>query len=128
VSLEGPESVAAGTEITITVNVAHRGNSAFHYTNWVVIKAGSEEIARWLLQREVGETVYRASLRLSDILVARKDIAQVLRSMVEAGYELPRLFRAASDKPSMMDQVLAMGKLAPEVLLLSPLGLLVSPQ
>jgi len=47
VSLEGPESVAAGTEITITVNVVHRGNSAFHYTNWVVIKAGSEEIARW---------------------------------------------------------------------------------
>lgn len=44
--------------------------------------AESEEIARWLLQREVGETVYRASLRLSDILVARNQIPAA-REMLE---------------------------------------------
>ena len=47
VTLEGPDSVAAGTEITLTITVSHRGNSAFHYTNWVVVKADGEEIARW---------------------------------------------------------------------------------
>lgn len=47
VALDGPESVEVGTEITITVNVAHRGNNAFHYTNWIVVKADGEEIARW---------------------------------------------------------------------------------
>ena len=47
VSLDGPESAAAGTEITLTVTVSHRGNSAFHYTNWIVVKVDGEEIARW---------------------------------------------------------------------------------
>lgn len=47
VTLEGPESVAAGTEITLTITVSHSGNSVFHYTNWVVVKADDEEIARW---------------------------------------------------------------------------------
>jgi desulfoferrodoxin (superoxide reductase-like protein) len=47
VSLDGPESAAAGTEITLTVTVSHKGNSGFHYTNWVVVKADGEEIARW---------------------------------------------------------------------------------
>jgi len=46
-SLAGPESVAGGTEVTITVNISHRGNSAFHYTDWVRVKADGVEIARW---------------------------------------------------------------------------------
>lgn len=44
--------------------------------------AESEEIARWLLGRDRGETVYRASLRLSDILVAR-DQLPAAREMLE---------------------------------------------
>ncbi|OGD23611.1 MAG: hypothetical protein A2Y69_12510 [Candidatus Aminicenantes bacterium RBG_13_59_9] len=47
VALVGPDSVAAGTEVTITVNVGHKGNNAFHYTNWVWVKADGVEIARW---------------------------------------------------------------------------------
>jgi desulfoferrodoxin (superoxide reductase-like protein) len=47
VALDGPESAAAGTEITIIVSITHKGNSAFHYTNWVVVKADDKEIARW---------------------------------------------------------------------------------
>jgi len=46
-SLAGPESAAVGTEVTITVNISHRGNSAFHYTDWVWVKADGVEIARW---------------------------------------------------------------------------------
>jgi len=45
--LAGPESAAAGAEVTITVNISHRGNSAFHYTDWVRVKADGVEIARW---------------------------------------------------------------------------------
>lgn len=47
VALKGPESVAAETEVTITVAVAHKGNSSLHFTNWVVVKADGVEIARW---------------------------------------------------------------------------------
>lgn len=47
VVLSGPAAVAAGTEVTITVTVSHRGNSARHHTRWIWIKAGGKEIARW---------------------------------------------------------------------------------
>lgn len=47
VALAGPDSVAAGTEVTITIQVTHSGNSEAHYTNWVSVKADGKEIARW---------------------------------------------------------------------------------
>jgi desulfoferrodoxin (superoxide reductase-like protein) len=47
VAIVAPASVEAGTEVTITLNVSHKGNSAFHFTNWVVVKADGVEIARW---------------------------------------------------------------------------------
>lgn len=47
VAITAPESVEAGTEVTITLNVSHKGNSALHHTNWVVVKADGTEIARW---------------------------------------------------------------------------------
>ncbi|MDD8026629.1 MAG: desulfoferrodoxin family protein [Acidobacteriota bacterium] len=47
VAIVAPASVAAGTEVTITINVSHKGNSGFHHTNWVVVKADGAEIARW---------------------------------------------------------------------------------
>jgi desulfoferrodoxin (superoxide reductase-like protein) len=47
VSLEAPNSVERGTEITIKVNVTHSANNYFHYTKWVSIKVNGEEIARW---------------------------------------------------------------------------------
>jgi desulfoferrodoxin (superoxide reductase-like protein) len=51
VTLAAPETVAAGTEVTITVSVSHRGNSGFHHTKWVWIKADGVEIARWDFKR-----------------------------------------------------------------------------
>jgi desulfoferrodoxin (superoxide reductase-like protein) len=47
VALSGPTAAAAGTEVTITVAVVHRGNSARHHTEWVWIKADGKEIVRW---------------------------------------------------------------------------------
>jgi len=47
VSIEAPGSVRPGEEITIKVNVFHRGNSSFHYTKRVVVLANQKEIARW---------------------------------------------------------------------------------
>ncbi|MFH1977058.1 MAG: desulfoferrodoxin family protein [Pseudomonadota bacterium] len=47
VSLTAPESVPKGTEVTISVNVTHSGNSMFHYTNWVYVKVNGKEVARW---------------------------------------------------------------------------------
>ena len=47
VAVMGPDAVAAGTEVTLTISVTHKGNSVFHHTNWVVVKADGAEIARW---------------------------------------------------------------------------------
>jgi len=47
VSLEAPNSVERGTEITIKVHVTHSANNYFHYTKWVSIKLNGIEIARW---------------------------------------------------------------------------------
>jgi len=42
-----PDSVKAGTEVTITLNISHRGNTDKHFTNWVWVKVDGKEIARW---------------------------------------------------------------------------------
>ena len=47
VTIEGPDSAAKGSEITIKINVRHDGNNFFHYTNQVYVKANGKEIARW---------------------------------------------------------------------------------
>ncbi len=39
--------VKKGETITISVKVTHDGNNFLHYTDWVYIKAGGKEIARW---------------------------------------------------------------------------------
>ena len=62
VTISAPESVEAGTEVTIALSVGHKGNSAMHFTNWVVVKADGEEIARWDFkssQRPEGEKFVR---------------------------------------------------------------------
>jgi desulfoferrodoxin (superoxide reductase-like protein) len=46
-SIEGPTSVAKGTEVTLRVTVTHNANSSFHYTEWLKVTANKKEIARW---------------------------------------------------------------------------------
>lgn len=47
VSIESPQSVKKGTEITIKIAVSHSANNFFHYTDWVYIHANGKEIVRW---------------------------------------------------------------------------------
>lgn len=47
VSIEGPSSVAKGTEVTLRITVTHNANSPSHYTEWVKVMANKKEIARW---------------------------------------------------------------------------------
>ena len=46
-SIEGPTSVAKGTEVTLRVTVTHSANSSSHYTEWLKVIANKKEIARW---------------------------------------------------------------------------------
>lgn len=46
-SIEGPTSVAKGTEATLRVTVTHNANSASHYTEWLKVTANSKEVGRW---------------------------------------------------------------------------------
>lgn len=39
--------VQKGTEVTITINVIHKGNSKAHHTDWVTLKFNGKEIKRW---------------------------------------------------------------------------------
>jgi desulfoferrodoxin (superoxide reductase-like protein) len=47
VEIKAPAEVKAGTEITITLNVMHKGNSKSHYTDWVYLKINGNEVKRW---------------------------------------------------------------------------------
>ena len=47
VSLEGPSTVAKGSEVTIKVTVTHSANSAMHYTEWLNVTANNKEVAKW---------------------------------------------------------------------------------
>ncbi len=44
-------TAAKGTEVTITINVFHMGNSNTHHTEWVYLKVNGKEIKRWEYER-----------------------------------------------------------------------------
>jgi desulfoferrodoxin (superoxide reductase-like protein) len=46
-SIEVPENITRGSEITIRVTVTHNANNFIHYTKWLQIMVGGQEIARW---------------------------------------------------------------------------------
>jgi desulfoferrodoxin (superoxide reductase-like protein) len=47
VEIKAPAEVKAGTEVTITINVMHNGNSKVHHTEWVFLKINGKEVKRW---------------------------------------------------------------------------------
>jgi len=47
VSIEGPQTVAKDTEVTIRITVNHKGNSFIHYTQWLKVMVNQKEIAQW---------------------------------------------------------------------------------
>ncbi|MCK5028753.1 MAG: hypothetical protein KAR57_03910 [Bacteroidales bacterium] len=47
VKIVAPETVDAGTEVTVKIEVTHIGNTKAHYTDWVVVKVNGEEYKKW---------------------------------------------------------------------------------
>lgn len=47
VTIKVPAEVKAGTEVTIVIDVVHKGNSKAHYTDWVYLKINGKEVQRW---------------------------------------------------------------------------------
>ena len=52
VEVKAPAEVKAGTEVTITLNVVHSGNSKGHHTDWVYLKINGKEVKRWEYNKE----------------------------------------------------------------------------
>jgi len=46
-TIEAPDQVAEGSEITVKIHVTHRGNSFAHYTKWVKVLVNGDEVALW---------------------------------------------------------------------------------
>jgi len=46
-SIEVPENITKGSEITIRVTVTHNANNFIHYTQWLQIMVNGKEITRW---------------------------------------------------------------------------------
>ena len=47
VTITAPESVKAGTEVTIKIKVTHSGNSFMHHVDWAEISVDGKEVKRW---------------------------------------------------------------------------------
>jgi desulfoferrodoxin (superoxide reductase-like protein) len=47
VNVSVPSQVKKGSQITITINVMHKGNSVGHHTDWVYLKINGKEVKRW---------------------------------------------------------------------------------
>jgi desulfoferrodoxin (superoxide reductase-like protein) len=59
VEIKSPSEVKAGTEVTITLSVIHKGNSKSHHTDWVYLKINGKEVKRWEYPKDAlppGET------------------------------------------------------------------------
>lgn len=52
VELKAPATVKKGSEVTIVINVTHKGNSKMHYTDWVTLKLNGKEIKKWAYTKE----------------------------------------------------------------------------
>ena len=52
VEIKAPETAKAGTEVTITINVMHSGNSKTHHTDWVYLKINGKEVQRWVYTKD----------------------------------------------------------------------------
>lgn len=47
IEISAPANAKKGEVVTIVLKVTHNGNSYFHYTNWVYVRANGKEIGRW---------------------------------------------------------------------------------
>jgi desulfoferrodoxin (superoxide reductase-like protein) len=52
VEIKAPATVKKGSEVTITINVTHKGNSKMHHTDWVTLKLNGKEVKKWEYTKE----------------------------------------------------------------------------
>lgn len=52
VTLKGPATAKKGSEVTIVIDVTHKGNSKMHYTDWVTLKFNGKEVKKWEFTKE----------------------------------------------------------------------------
>ena len=52
VTIEAPAETSPGSTITIKLNITHKGNSGFHYTQWVSLNINGTEVKRWEYTRK----------------------------------------------------------------------------
>jgi desulfoferrodoxin (superoxide reductase-like protein) len=46
-SIDAPQTVQIGSEVTIKVTATHNANSALHYTQWLKVTVNQKEVGRW---------------------------------------------------------------------------------
>lgn len=42
-----PENIAKGKDVTVVIQVSHKGNSKMHHTNWVTLSVNGKEVKKW---------------------------------------------------------------------------------
>jgi desulfoferrodoxin (superoxide reductase-like protein) len=47
IEVKAPSEIKKGVEVTIIINVFHKGNSNGHHTDWVYLKINGKEVKRW---------------------------------------------------------------------------------
>lgn len=52
VEVKVPSECKKGTDITVVINVMHKGNSKMHHTDWVTLKVNGQEIKKWEYGKE----------------------------------------------------------------------------
>ncbi len=52
VGIKAPAEIKKGSELTIVINVMHKGNSKMHHTDWISLKINGKEVKRWEYTKE----------------------------------------------------------------------------
>ncbi len=52
VEIKAPATVKKGSEVTVVINVTHKGNTKMHHTDWVTLKLNGKEIKKWAYTKE----------------------------------------------------------------------------
>ncbi len=47
VKVNTPSEAKKSTEVTLIINVTHKGNSKLHFTDWVSLKINGVEVKKW---------------------------------------------------------------------------------
>ncbi|MCU0456756.1 MAG: hypothetical protein MUE74_10670, partial [Bacteroidales bacterium] len=52
VNAKGPATAKKGSEVTVIIEVTHKGNTKMHHTDWVTLKFNGKEIKKWEYSKE----------------------------------------------------------------------------